>query len=81
MGAALDDGISQGAALGQDWRSAPLWGLGDRLFLLHDGRTSDVNEAIRLHDSPGSEAHQAIVNYDALTPAQKQDVLNFLRSL
>lgn len=81
MGQALDDGIVQGAAQGQDWRTAPLWGLGDRLFLLHDGRTSDLLQVIRLHDSPGSEAHQVVVNFNALTTQQKQDVLNFLRSL
>jgi CxxC motif-containing protein (DUF1111 family) len=68
-------------AQGDEWRTAPLWGLGDRLFLLHDGRTSDLVEAIRLHDSGGSEAHGVIVNYQALTTDQKQDLLNFLRSL
>src|SRR5258707_12084588 len=52
MGQALDDGITQGNAQGQDWRTAPLWGLGDRLFLLHDGRTKDLLNAIGLHDSP-----------------------------
>jgi CxxC motif-containing protein (DUF1111 family) len=81
MGQALDDGITQGNALGQDWRTAPLWGLGDRIFLLHDGRTKDLLEAIRLHDSPGSEAHQTTAAFQALTTDQKQDVLNFLRSL
>jgi CxxC motif-containing protein (DUF1111 family) len=81
MGQALDDGITQGNAQGQDWRTAPLWGLGDRIFFLHDGRTKDLLEAIRFHDSPGSEAHQVIVNYNALTTDQKQDLLNFLRSL
>ncbi len=81
MGQALDDGITQGNAQGPDWRTAPLWGLGDRLFLLHDGRTSDLLQAIRLHDSPGSEAHQVVVNFQALTTQQKQDILNFLRSL
>jgi CxxC motif-containing protein (DUF1111 family) len=81
MGQALDDGITQGQAQGQDWRTAPLWGLGDRLFLLHDGRTADLLQAIRLHDSPGSEAHQVVVNFQALTADQKQDILNFLRSL
>jgi CxxC motif-containing protein (DUF1111 family) len=81
MGQALDDGITQGNAQGQDWRTAPLWGLGDRLFLLHDGRTSDLLEAIRLHDSPGSEAHQVVADFQALTSGQKQDLLNFLRSL
>jgi len=81
MGTGLNDGVTQGLASGQQWRSAPLWGLGDRLFLLHDGRTSDLVQAILAHDSQGSEAHQVIQNYDALSPNQKQDLLNFLRSL
>jgi len=81
MGQALNDGISQGQAQGDDWRTAPLWGLGDRLFLLHDGRTRDLAEAITLHDSQGSEAHAVIDNYKALPDNQKQDLLNFLRSL
>src|SRR5262249_31976248 len=67
MGRALDDQITQGNALGQDWRTAPLWGLGDRIFFMHDGRTKDLVETIRVHDSQGSEAHQVIVNYSALT--------------
>ena len=50
---------------------APLWGLGDRIF----------PEAIRLHDSGGSEAHGVAANYAALPDGQKQDLLNFLRSL
>lgn len=81
MGQTLDDRIVQGAAQGDQWRTAPLWGLGDRIFLLHDGRTQDMDQAIRLHDSQGSEAHGVIQNYQSLTPAQKQDLLNFLRSL
>ena len=81
MGQAFDDGIVQGAAQGQDWRTAPLWGLSDRIFLLHDGRTKDLAEAIRMHDSPGSEAHNVVSNYTALRDEQKQDLLNFLRSL
>src|SRR5215472_11138039 len=81
MGQALDDGITQGNAQGQDWRTAPLGGLGDRIFLLHDGRTTDLLEAIRLHDSQGSEARQVVANFQGLTADQKQDVLNFLRSL
>jgi CxxC motif-containing protein (DUF1111 family) len=81
MGQALDDQITQGNAQGQDWRTAPLWGLGDRLYFMHDGRTKDLVEAIRVHDSQGSEARQVIGNYNGLTPAQKQDLLDFLRSL
>jgi len=81
MGQGLNDGINQGDAQGQDWRTAPLWGLGDRIFLLHDGRTKDLLDAIRLHDSPGSEARNVVQNFQVLSPDQKQDVLNFLRSL
>ncbi len=81
MGQALNDGITQGAAQGDEWRTAPLWGLGDRLFLLHDGRSRDLLDAIRQHDSPGSEAHAVIAGFQALTAEQKQDMLNFLRSL
>ncbi len=42
MGTGLADGVTQGTAEGNEWRTAPLWGLGQRLFFLHDGRTSDL---------------------------------------
>jgi CxxC motif-containing protein (DUF1111 family) len=81
MGAGLADGITQGLAGPKMFRTAPLWGLGQRLFFLHDGRTSDLIQAIDAHSSSGSEAVQVIRKYNALTPSQKQDLLNFLRSL
>jgi len=81
MGQNLNDGVSQGDAQADEWRTAPLWGLGDRLFFLHDGRSRDLLDAIRQHDSPGSEAHQVTVNFGALSPGDKQDLLAFLRSL
>lgn len=81
MGQALNDGVNQGLAQGEDWRTAPLWGLGERIFFLHDGRTKDLLEAIRQHDSPGSEAHQVIQNFGALKAEDQQDLLNFLRAL
>ncbi|HMK88100.1 MAG TPA: di-heme oxidoredictase family protein [Methylocystis sp.] len=87
MGPGLADGIVQGQAAGDEFRTAPLWGLGQRLFFLHDGRTSDLVQAIGAHASPGnanygpSEANQVIQNYNALSNAQQQDLLNFLRSL
>jgi CxxC motif-containing protein (DUF1111 family) len=49
MGAGLADGISQGTAGPDQFRTAPLWGLGQRLFFLHDGRTTDLVQAIQLH--------------------------------
>jgi CxxC motif-containing protein (DUF1111 family) len=81
MGSDLADGIAQGLAAGDEFRTAPLWGLGQRLFFLHDGRTSDLPAAIAAHASTGSEANAVIGNHNALKNAQKQDLLRFLRSL
>ena len=81
MGNDLQDGIVQGAAKGNQFRSAPLWGLGQRLFFLHDGRTTSLIQAIQAHSSNGSEANKVIINYNKLKSSQKQDLLNFLRSL
>jgi CxxC motif-containing protein (DUF1111 family) len=90
MGSGLSDGINQGAAGPDQFRTAPLWGVGQRLFFLHDGRTSDLLQAIndhsdstscRNHQNCGSEADTVIRNFKALSPSQIQDLLNFLRSL
>jgi CxxC motif-containing protein (DUF1111 family) len=81
MGAGLADNVSQGGAGGDQFRTAPLWGLGQRIFLLHDGRTTDLNVAIDAHASRGSEANTVVQNLHILTPSQRQDILNFLRSL
>ena len=81
MGANLADGITQGQAGPDQFRTAPLWGVGQKLFFLHDGRTADLLQAIVEHASPASEADQVIGNFRALNPGQKQDLLNFLRSL
>jgi CxxC motif-containing protein (DUF1111 family) len=82
MGNGLADNVSQGGAGGDQFRTAPLWGLGQRIFLLHDGRTTNLLSAIEAHEANGSEATQAEVNFDQLlTSSQQQDVLNFLRSL
>jgi CxxC motif-containing protein (DUF1111 family) len=61
--------------------------LGQRSFFLHDGRTSDLDEAIQFHASPGSlgkggsEANPVVHEYQELSEKEKQDLLNFLRSL
>jgi CxxC motif-containing protein (DUF1111 family) len=81
MGATLADNILQGDAGGDQFRTAPLWGLGQRLFFLHDGRTKDLLQAIGAHSSSGSEANTVVLNFNLLSNADKQDVLNFLRSL
>jgi CxxC motif-containing protein (DUF1111 family) len=87
MGPGLADDILQGEARGDEFRTAPLWGVGQRIFFLHDGRTSDLVQAIRAHKSSGnsrfgpSEANGVINNFNAPPEGAKQDLLNFLRSL
>jgi CxxC motif-containing protein (DUF1111 family) len=81
MGTGLADNVSQGSAGGDQFRTAPLWGLGQRIFFLHDGRTTNLNAAIEAHQSSGSEANTVEANFDSLSASQQQDVLNFLRSL
>jgi CxxC motif-containing protein (DUF1111 family) len=97
MGPRLADNIIQGQAGGDEFRTAPLWGLGQRIFFLHDGRTTDLVQAIDAHASGGfgwfaptngpgssfgpSEANEVIENFNGLTDASQQDLLNFLRAL
>ena len=87
MGPGLADDVLQGNAAGDEFRTAPLWGLGQRIFFLHDGRTDDLIEAIQAHKSSGntkfgpSEANKVIDNFNNLREGDKQDLLNFLRSL
>jgi CxxC motif-containing protein (DUF1111 family) len=81
MGNGLADGIAQGAAGPDEFRTAPLWGVGQRIFLLHDGRTTNLVDAIEAHRSRGSEANQVIKRFNRLSIKQQQDVINFLRSL
>jgi CxxC motif-containing protein (DUF1111 family) len=87
MGPRLADDITQGLALGDEFRTAPLWGVGQRVFFLHDGRTKDLVQAILAHASAGnnqygsSEANAVIANFSALPASSQQDLLNFLRSL
>ena len=81
MGTRLADNVSQGTAGGDQFRTAPLWGLGQRIFFLHDGRTTNLLTVIAAHASNGSEATQAVENFNSLSSTQKQNLLNFLRSL
>ena len=82
MGSVLADNVSQGGAGGDQFRTAPLWGLGQRRFFLHDGRCADLLCAIEAHESSGGEATTVESIFDTnLTASQQQDVLNFLRSL
>lgn len=95
MGATLADNVIQGQAGPDEFRTTPLWGVGQRIFFMHDGRTSDLLEAIRAHFSsptppnpsrhdpayPASEANKVILNFNQLSNSDKQAILDFLRSL
>jgi CxxC motif-containing protein (DUF1111 family) len=81
MGKGLADGITQGSAGPDEFRTSPLWGVGQRIFFLHDGRTSNLVQAIEDHRSPGSEANRVIEQFRKLSNQDQQDILNFLRSL
>jgi CxxC motif-containing protein (DUF1111 family) len=81
MGRALADGITQGGAGPDEFRTAPLWGVGQRIFFLHDGRTSNLVEVIHAHRSRDSEASKVIERFDRLNTEEQQDIINFLRSL
>jgi CxxC motif-containing protein (DUF1111 family) len=81
MGSGLTDGVTQGSAGPDEFRTAPLWGLGQRAFFLHDGRTDDLLAAILAHSSSGSEASRVVSAFQSLSSKQQQDLLSFLRSL
>ena len=87
MGPGLADGLQQGSAGPDEFRTAPLWGIGQRLWFLHDGRTNNIVTAIEDHYSlgnssyPASEANQSVTNFNNLSPKNQQDLVNFLRSL
>ena len=81
MGTGLADDVIQGNAGPDEFRTAPLWGLGKRIFFLHDGRTNNLLNAIQAHSSTGSEANGSIDAFNRLTAGEKQNILNFLRSL
>jgi len=81
MGEGLADGITQGGAGPDEFRTAPLWGVGQRVFFLHDGRTTNLVEAIRAHRSRGSEANKVIESFNKLSTREQQEIIDFLRSL
>lgn len=85
MGNGLSDGYTEGSAAPDEWRTAPLWGLGlskqsqgGSYFLLHDGRAHSIEEAIVMH---GGEAFNSVEKFKALSGMQKQQLIKFLESL
>lgn len=75
------DGIVQngGAATRNMVRTPPLWGVRTRPELMHDGLSFTFNEAIQRHAGTGGTISRNAFN--ALTTAQKNDLIAFLKSL
>jgi CxxC motif-containing protein (DUF1111 family) len=78
LGPDLDDKMVQGQANGRDWRTTPLWGLGTRPRLLHDGRARTIAEAILAH---GGEAAAARQRFHLLLSEERDALLTFLAGL
>ena len=84
MGESLSDGVSEFLALGSEWRTPPLWGIGltnivsDEYGYLHDGRARTIEEAILWH---GGEAEEVIQNYKKLKKIEVNQLLSFINSL
>jgi len=78
MGPQLADGIIQGKATGDMFRTAPLWGLSKRIFFMHDGRATSFDGAVFAH---GGEAERAKQRFIALKLGDRSAMMEFLSSL
>jgi CxxC motif-containing protein (DUF1111 family) len=84
MGPDLADGRPDFLADGQEWRTAPLWGLGlleivnGHTQLLHDGRARNIVEAILWH---GGEAKASRNFFMQLSKTERDAIVAFLKSL
>ena len=78
MGHTLADGIEQGHAKGDQFRTAPLWGLSRRQFFLHDGRALTIQDAVAAHDG---EAANARSRFFRLQGQDHDAIMAFLASL
>lgn len=72
------DNIPQGAATGNEFRTAPLWGLRQRKMLLHDGRALTPSQAIDQH---GREADRSRQRFRTIPPQDRQALLAFLNTI
>ncbi|SOB78310.1 CxxC motif-containing protein, DUF1111 family [Marinobacter sp. LV10R510-11A] len=84
MGPALADGRDEFLANGNEWRTAPLWGIGlaqtvnPQAGFLHDGRARSLEEAILWH---GGEAAPAVARFSQFSADKRRALLDFLNSL
>lgn len=85
MGATLADNVIQGNAGPDEFRTTPLWGVGQRLFLLHDGRTSDLMVAIQDHfsraNSDGGDNPEKDSQSHTYGPSEANSVITIFNQL
>jgi CxxC motif-containing protein (DUF1111 family) len=62
----------------EEWKTPPLWGVADSAPYLHDGSAATLEGAIHAHRGQARSVSEAFEN---LPPAERQALLNFLRSL
>ena len=70
--------VPEFAATAHLLRTAPLWGLRTRNRLMHDGLSFTKPEAIQRHKN---QAAPVTASFNALTPEQQGQLLEFLNSL
>jgi CxxC motif-containing protein (DUF1111 family) len=74
--------VNTGVASQSQWRTTPLWGLHYRTNLMHSGRSTTIDAAIRAHsDGSTGEAVSVTNNYNALSASDEQALLDFLGTL
>lgn len=87
MGTGLADNYVEGQAQGSLWRTAPLWGIGStdkvmgipaKVGYLHNGRARNLIEAILWHGGEGEKSRQ---RFEAMSKADREAMLAFLKSL
>ncbi len=84
MGEGLSDGRQDFDANGREWKTRPLWGIGQSKTVnplagfLHDGRARTLEEAILWH---GGEAQYSVSKYTKLNVTQRSQLIRFLNSL
>jgi CxxC motif-containing protein (DUF1111 family) len=84
MGPGLADGVTEGRAVGAEWRTPPLWGIGltaqvgGQAAFLHDGRARSLLEAVLWHGGEAQAARDRVVD---LPPADRAALIAFLESL
>ena len=80
----LADGVIQGDANGNEWKTPALWGIGlvqtvnPNSTFLHDGRARTIEEAVLWHDG---EAKRSKEMFMSLSASERGQLLSFLKSL